>query len=731
MKIGRGHAPKGKPDSEAQVLLFSEEALLPRSLPRIGQLRPAHNLSRVFEDCHNYIYANEGLLKDRIFREMLKLVVMKLHDEQLGPSATARFGITSHEYRSVLGGTATMFATRIHGLLEEVRRSYPGLLTDTTVGLQPLTLARVVSRLQDISFSTTPADVKGEAFQAFIYRHQRGDRGEFFTPHPVVRLAVSIIAPDPTEDIIDPACGSGGFLLGAISHVKRNHAELDGPAYVARHIRGIDFNPDVALAALIRLAFEGASGSAVVCENALALKQPLTAAFDIVLTNPPFGSKCKIEDHAILKSYVLARKWNRVAGGWEPSQTVLPGQSPEVLFIERALHLLRPGGRMAIVLPDGLLHNVSAAHIRFWLRSQARVLAVVSIPQEAFVPYGTGIKTSVLVLQKFPAATRDECFMARIERIGYDVKGQPVYKRDRRGRPIAAPGGGYVVDEDVEEIGSAYNDFLHGNLRAANSRVYPIPDSWIDSRLDPDHYRPEDRRLVEQLEGSGAKPLGEVAHILTEGDDFRLAADGDIRYVAISDVDSRTMLVVSQHTMKSHEAPSRATYRIRRGDIITAVSGASTGTDRQATALVTADEDGAICSNGFAVLRDIHGVHPLFLLGYMRTELYLRQVRRLMTGHAIPSLSTGDLSKVLVPIPPKQEQERIATLVAAVQSARRAALAAAEKAVAETNLALARVGLSPLGGQPGAPGTPDDANTGSCRHLKQRVERILGADQHT
>jgi type I restriction enzyme M protein len=172
---------------------------------------------------------------------------------------------------------------------------------------------------------------------------------------------------------------------------------------------------------------------------------------------------------------------------------------------------------------------------------------------------------------------------------------------------------------------------------------------------------------------------------LTKADDFRAASDSDIRYIAISDVDARTMQVVSQQTLKAHEAPSRATFRVRAGDIITAVSGASTGTTRQATALITADEDGAICSNGFAVLRSVHGVEPLFLLAYMRTEYYLRQVRRLMTGHAIPVISIEDLSTILTPIPPQKEQERIANSIAHIQAMRREALKTGANVITETD----------------------------------------------
>ncbi len=674
------------PDNKAyeQQLLFSEDSLIPSNLPQLHELHPTHNLSAVFDDCHNYIYANEGLLKDKIFHEMVKLLIMKLFDEQNTNDGSVQFGITSVEYRNIRTNTRSSFEERLKSLFNVVKSKYKGFLHDDALKLRPMTLAYVVAKLQYINLTKTPGDIKGQAFQAFVYRHQRGDRGEFFTPYPIVKLAVKMIDPRPHEKIIDPACGSGGFLIQALAYIQKTNPNVDKVSYIQENIRGTEFNPDVALSAIIRLAFEGGSGAEISCDNALLEKEELNNSFDIVLTNPPFGNKGKVEDPKILKPYVLARKWNRLkANDWGPSNKGLAGQSPDILFIERCLNMLRPGGRMAIVLPDGLLQNPTSTHIRFWIRSHARILGVVSIPQEAFIPYGTGIKTSLLLLQKRPCDDSNECFMARIQKMGYDVKGQPVYKRDEFGRLAKTLSGLPIIEDDIEEIASAYNNFKHGAVMQKSERIYIIPEKILDSRLDAEHYKPEDQYLVEHLKSIGAKPLGKIADILSETDIFRKARESEIRYIAISNVDARTMQVVSQQIMKAHEAPSRATYRVCKGDIITAVSGASTGTQRHATALITEDEDGAICSNGFAVIRNIHSVEPLFLLAFMRTNHYLRQVRRLMTGHAIPCISSEDLSKVLIPIPLKKEQKRIANLIMSLMAMRREGLKAGKRAVSE------------------------------------------------
>ena len=666
-----------------QQALFSEDRFFPDTLPQFCDLQPASNLSAIFDECHNYIYANEGLLKDKIFHEMVKLIVMKMCDER-SANTTAQFGIIASEYQDILAGRSGSFDERIHLLYETVKNQYSNLLTDAKLKLQPQTLAYLVGRMQSISLSKTPGDVKGEAFQVFTGRHQRGGRGEFFTPHPIVRLAVAIVAPQPDEKVIDPACGSGGFLIEAIASVSRS-AGVNKTEYVQKNVCGIEFNPDVALSAIIRLAFEGGTGTEITCANALLANNALNETCDVILTNPPFGSKGKVEDRAILAPYLLARKWERVGKhDWKPTANVLPGQSPDILFMEKCLALLRPGGRMAIVLPDGLLQNISNSSLRFWMRSRAKVLAVVSIPQEAFIPYGTGIKTSLLVLQKYPVTTKSSCFMARIEKMGYDVKGQTIYKRDDRGLLIRGKDSQGIPDDDIEEIVCAFRDFTAGSVLDESNKIFAVPENELVSRLDVEHYQPDDQYLIACLKSKGARPLGEIADIVAETASFRAEASHEMRYIAISDVDYRTMQVVSQQAIKSHDAPSRATYRVRTDDIITATAGASTGTHKQATALITEEENGAICSNGFAVIRNVHGVDPFFLLAYMRSKYYICQVKRLMTGHAIPAISQEDLSKVLVPVPPKEQQDKIAHSVAALQNLRREALKAGSKMITET-----------------------------------------------
>ncbi len=669
-----------------QMLLFTEEAFLSETLPSPAELRPAENLSQVFEECHNFIYANEGLLKEKIFHEIVKLLVMKLYDER-HPTDRLRFGITRSEYRQALEGQSPSFYQRLNRLYAEVRRAYPALFPNEALGLSVATMAYVVARLQGFSLLRTPGDVKGEAFQAFVYRYQRGDRGEFFTPYPVVQLAVAMLAPQPHERVIDPACGSGGFLIETLRFIRRHHPDTEISAYIRANLRGIEFNPDVARSAMLRLAFEGGSGEEILCANALLPTPSLEGAFDVVLTNPPFGNRGKIRNASILRRFALGHRWENDGRVWRPSSRLLQGQAPEVLFIEKSLQLLRPGGRMGIVIPDGLLQNASSAFLRHWLREQAHVLGVVSLPSETFIPYGTGIKTSLLLLQKRPAPLQAKVFMARVNKIGYDVRGQPLYQRREKGEILTDEAGHPLLDEDVSAVEAAYRAFVEHGVEPKQTDIFTLPETQLNNRLDVEHYHPEDLALIERLREYGARPLGEIADIVKERADFR--HEEQIRYIAISDVDARTMQVINLQILRPHQAPSRATYRVRQGDIITAISGANTGTPRQATAWITEEEDGTICSNGFAVLRNVRQVSPFYLLAYMRTPYFWRQVRRLLTGHAIPALSHEDLAQVLVPVPPEEVQQRIAEKVKRLLALRKA-MAQTQRAIEEEAEAILR-----------------------------------------
>lgn len=467
-------------------------------------LKPATELKSVFEMCHNHIYANEGLLKEKVFNEVLKLIFIKMADEKKA-DPRCEFRITDKELKELEEGQQNEFMDRILKLFNEVKTRYSDVFDDPNerINLRPLTTAFVVSRLQKYSLITTPADVKGTAFQTFVYAHQRGERGEFFTPHPIVELAVRMLDPKDNEKFIDPACGSGGFLVKGMNWVKEKFVR-DNPhrkdeaneflkEYAHAYIAGIDINPDLAKVAKMHMVLYDDGHTGIFAANALydfdnilrvaqrmgvpRAIQPQPNTFQVLMTNPPFGTKGKVTDKRILENFELGHKWKKEKDAtWARTNKLLDGQVPDILFIERCLQLLDYHGRMAIVLPNGDLNNSSLEYVREYIKQNSRILAVVSLPVGTFMSAGSNPQPSVLFLEKLPSKETEKLnrkdypiFMAIAEKIGYDLKTKTaptIYKKDEKGELIKDKKENPIVDSDIPDIIEAFNEFKRKhNLR--------------------------------------------------------------------------------------------------------------------------------------------------------------------------------------------------------------------------------------------------------------------------
>ncbi len=444
-----------------QPLAFSD--LIPAQEELIG----------VFRRCHNYTHGNQGLAKDRAFQELLKLIFCKVYDENTS-AGQMRFFISNKERRSDIGQRRLL--KTIEELFAAVKKRYPYIFSsEERIGLDKGVLAYIVGELQRFSLLQTEADVKGTAYEQLVGANLRGDRGEFFTPRNVCEMATKMVfATYPREqwshlDVVDPACGTGGFLVAVMKvwHEFLYERELgkwqdEGKAAQRAtellremsnaHLFGIDFNPLLVRAAQMNLVMHSDGSTNVYHANSLRppgewSREPPNDVyhhvrlghFDIVVTNPPFGSQISIDDPHILDQFELAT----FERGSLLSRAAMP---PEQLFIERCLDLLKPGGRLAIVLPDSILSNPGLVHIRRWILKNARVLASVDLPQVTFEPY-TGTQTSVLLLQKKTDAEVQwerksgkiidyDVFMTTPQAVGHDRRGQPHYLRSPEGKLV-------------------------------------------------------------------------------------------------------------------------------------------------------------------------------------------------------------------------------------------------------------------------------------------------------
>ena len=570
------------------------------------------------------------------------------------------------------------FSARIESLFQKTIESFADIFEpNEKIKLSLASLAFAINKLQNIDFSDT-TDAKGLAFQKFLASTEKADRGQFFTPEPVINFCVEFLQPKPHEKIIDPTCGSGGFLFSAYQYLLDNFQV--SKQEIIPNLFGIDINKTIVKIAKMKLLLECNTDLNIVAQNsledldelALSFGQKIENQFDIILANPPFGTMGKITNEKLLKKYDLGYKWQGENDNYHRTKTLHIGQTPEILFIERCLQLLKEGGRMAIVLPNGMFENPSLEYLRFFIKQKARVLAVVNLPQETFIPFGTGVKTSILFLQKNVICedtnngnkhSEQRVFFGRVTKLGYqgNKNGNPIYQKDGFGIFLKNENKELILEEDFSKIVNDYKIFQKTNeIIGENSFSFPV--SELNGRFDFDYYAPQNRKLLNKLKSLNAVKLSELCEIVKIKSKKLAQLNEKVDYIELSDINTHSYEIINATEYLVHELPSRASYEVRENDILTAVAGNSIGTHKHATALVTADYEGNICTNGFRILRNCK-VDLYYLLYYLRSEMFLKQVFMYRTGAAIPNISDFDLYRILVYLPNESVLQEISEKV--------------------------------------------------------------------
>lgn len=444
------------------------------------------NLLFAFKTCHDHIYVTDGMQKQPAFFELLKVIFCKIHDERNIPKPL-EFYATAKE-KSSQDGRLTAF-NRLNRIFDSVKKRYPTIFDPSdSIRLQPRSLAYIVGELQRYSFLATNIDVKGKAYEELVGANLRGDRGEFFTPRNVQKMAVEMLSLKSDERILDPACGTGGFLVSALTQMADNLHGYSSAGMSStwkealgqriheiaqQNFFGIDINPDLVKATKMNMVMNNDGSGNILRQDSLlhphqwddefkkmlagaidvdkaSLRGPDSLAhFDVIATNPPFGSKLPINDQETLSQYELGHVWREVAGRWEKSSQIATSMPPEILFIERCWQFLKPKGRMAIVLPDAILGAPGLQYVRQWIIEKCRIIASVDLHPDTFQPRN-GTQTSVLILQRkgdseitqeqVAGKLRDyDTFMAQVFAIGHDKRGNRLFRRNEDGEEILQP----------------------------------------------------------------------------------------------------------------------------------------------------------------------------------------------------------------------------------------------------------------------------------------------------
>ncbi|MDX2074859.1 MAG: N-6 DNA methylase [bacterium] len=450
--------------------------------PRRQDLMPAtaDNLLFTFRRCHNYIAAAEGLQKTEAFWEFLKVIFCKIEDER---SSKIDFYVTPDELNS--STQAAPAKARIQNIMtQKVIGKYSQIfsLNERDIHLKPNSIAYVVGQLQRYSLLASPVDVKGIAYEEIVGSNLRGDRGEFFTPRNACRMAVQMLDPQPFERLLDPACGTGGFLITAMNHALDNLEEQEtklwinpeNPTsveieekyrkrnnYLSGYVFGLDLNPSLVRASKMNMVMNNDGEGNLFQVDTLANphtwnpkateKTPL-GSIDVLFSNPPFGANIVIDDTEILTQYDLAAFWDQTSNGtWvirtdESGRRILQkSQPPEILFIERCVQFLKEGtGRMAMVIPNGILNNPALGYVRQWIQQNTQVIAIVDMARELFQPKND-TQTSIVLMRRLNREERFlasenklqySIFMAVTEKIGHDKRGNTIYRQTPDGNDL-------------------------------------------------------------------------------------------------------------------------------------------------------------------------------------------------------------------------------------------------------------------------------------------------------
>ncbi len=403
------------------------------------------NLQSLFLRLEELVLANSG--QDE-FEEIFKLIIAKLYDEKFNRVSELIVNASPVEQFDAVSTILRKAENRWPGVLEPLPKS----------NLTPEHLSVCVSELAQHKISSSSLEGFDEFFEFLVSRAAKGNKGQYFTPRHVVEMCVQLVDPGPDDVVCDPACGSGGFLVHTLQHVRRklNNNEEATRRFAADHLWGFDLDERaIRIArALMMIAGDGATNlfrlnslitehsqatllsndSSITAEDTMRVKLKGKSPFDIILTNPPFAGE--IRESALLDSYELSRGKSRI--------------ERDVLFVERCVNLLKPGGRLAIVLPHNKLSSGFFSDLRFWVMKRCELVAVISLGRNVFMPH-TQQKTGVVILRrklKTSDISTNPVFMAVSEKDGKDRRGNHLL---REGSSIAAPVWDRL-DHDLSEI---------------------------------------------------------------------------------------------------------------------------------------------------------------------------------------------------------------------------------------------------------------------------------------
>lgn len=639
------------------------------------------NLKMVFNDIRNHLAGNiTGITRDEaIAQEIINLLFCKIYDEiNTAPEDQVTFRVGINESKEEV-------KKRISKLFMEVLKEYDDVFDQgDRVKLDADSIVYVVGELQRFAITEAERDAIGDAFEVFIGPALRGGEGQFFTPRNVVKMTIEILNPKVGEYVIDPACGSGGFLIVALEYIWKQleeeakkkgwSKELLGSKrkeIASKFIAGIDKDSFLAKVTKAYMAIVGDGRGGIFCENSLLppsewnikTKQKIELGkFDVLVTNPPFGAKIPIRGDRILEQYELGFKWklNKKTNQWERTNKLQEKQPPQILFIERCLQLLKPGGRMGIVLPDGILAGDKVGYIASFIKDKAKVIALIDCPLETFSPSVT-TKTHVVFLEK-KQEDKDystyKIFMAVVRKIGHDRKGKEILKTNEHGKEI--------VDDDLPLIVEEYKKLILDNRKRKSYTYlgYLVESKWLENNLIARSYLPEFIDVLEEINRSKftVKTLGEIKEKISTGANIGAKNYSDSKngkpYILVKNITDEGINVADLKYIDNESYKTAKSAIVKKDDIVINRCG-----NAGIAAIVPEDLDGAVAC-GFVFKVTLKKEYdPYYVVAFLNSRIGRMQMNRVALGTVLDHITKSELEKIKIIFPPLETVKKISNIM--------------------------------------------------------------------
>jgi len=605
--------------------------------------------STLLYKCEDIIRDVDGLTGADAFDEISKLLFTKMYFEKMALETNKH--LFSLENIKQNGGSTYVKDYLFKKARDSNKDIFEG---DESIKLASSSIENMVELLQRYELIRTDVDVKGRAFEIFLGKTFTGDLGQFFTPRTIVRFAVLFADPEINSPlmsktpylVLDPACGSGGFLIEvfkAIENKIKNQPENKQKELFDRltkeQLYGIDINPRLVRVAKMNMVLHGDGHGGIYKNSGLEnVKQIKEEAFDLIVTNPPFGNKDKGE---ILKNFELGKRNN----------IPFKEQLREVLYVERCIRLLKKGGELAILLPDGILNNEQLDYVRSYIKKETIIKAVVSLPDKVFKASGANSKTSLLFLKR--KVKKEELqtpiFMAVAEEVGFE-------RKTKKAKEIEA--------NDLKNILRTYKEYKSSKffesmkdkkdtLEILNNKpsCFLIGEDLINDRIDATYYF---AKHVLDL-GVESCEVKDVARLSRNIVNPSLNPTKEIKYVQFSHIEKYLGDITGYYELLGNEAPSRAKQMVNEGDVICA----RVKDSEENVALIPRELEGEIVSTGFVVVKPNPPMTSEALFALLRLRSTLNQVRWKSSGTIMPSISDEEYITIKIPKLSGAEIERI------------------------------------------------------------------------